>query len=97
MSIRAGAREALIGILVGFIPILLKILPIQNADTFIAILELLVLIVAIKSIDTIKNIPLKTAIGYFLITFTLGFLFMPEWERGIQIILLIVYIISKLK
>jgi hypothetical protein len=97
MSIRAGAREALIGILVGFIPIVLKILPIQDADTFIAIIELSVFIGAITKMDTVKKIPLKTAIGYFLTTFTLGFLFMPKWERGLQIILLIVYIIAKLE
>lgn len=78
MSIRAGARDALIGILVGFIPIVLKILPIQDANAFIAILELLVFIGAITKMDTVKKIPLKTAIGYFFITFTVGLFFMPE-------------------
>jgi hypothetical protein len=96
MSVREGAEEALFGIIIGFVPILIKAVSFQNADTLIGILELGALIGAINSLDTIQQIPVKTALGYFIVTFTIGFLFMPEWERGLQLILLIVYIVAKL-
>jgi hypothetical protein len=99
MSYKEGAQEAIIGIFVGFIPILVKLFANQftNADTILAIFELSVLIGMIKKIDTVKEVPWKTAAGYFFIVFTVGRLFMPEWEAGMQLIYFIMYFISKIK
>jgi len=96
MSVRKGAIEALIGVLVGFLPLVVKILSPQNADWIIAFFELGTVVGSIKAFDTVKNIPLATAIGYFIVTRAIGWPLMPDWERGLQTILFIIYAVSLL-
>jgi len=97
MSIKEGAIEALIGILIGFIPVVIQILSIPNGATYIGIIELGTVIAALNQIDSEEKIPIMYAIGYYLITYTIGWIFMPEWERGLQTISLITSVISYLK
>jgi hypothetical protein len=97
MSAREGAGEAILGISVGLILIAIKAYSSQNADTLIALIQISAILGAIKSYEIVKKIPLKTAIGYFGVTFTIGWRFMPEWERVIQTILLAMYILPKNK
>jgi len=98
LSVKEGALEAVLGILVGFLPIIIKqyFNQLPNIDTIIAILELSAILGAINKLDTIQKISWKIAAGYFLLTFTVGRYFMPDWESVFQVLFLIIYVYSKI-
>ena len=100
MGLQEGVKKASIGIFIGilvplFINTILKQFP--DANTILNLFELLTLVGLIKSIDTIKYIPMPTAAGYFLTIFLVGSLFMLSWEVEFHVILLMIYLLSKLR
>ena len=97
-KIKKAAIEAVVGILIGFLLNAFKenILALPNGTAWIAIIEILPILAFLKDIDIIHRIPVPSAVGYFSIIFTVGKLFMPDWEIGLNIILLIVYILKKI-
>lgn len=100
MGFKKGILEAIGGILLGIIlPVLINLFlkNYPNAATILALIDLLALLGLIKNLETIKEIPITTAAGYFLTVFTIGSVLLPDWEVGFHIILLIVYIFSKIK
>ncbi len=96
MGFSDGAREAVIGIIIGMIVTVIFMLPLEipNAPSILGALHIITFIGLINKIETIKNIPWRTAAGYFLVIFSLGSIFMPQWEIDLHFVLLLVYIIS---
>lgn len=96
-KIMKSAFKTAIGIFVGYLLNISKkyILTVPNGTAWVAIIELLPILGFIGNID--QHIPLATAIGYFGVIFLLGPLFMPEYERGLNLIYLIVYILKKIE
>jgi len=97
-EIKKSIRKTSIGIVIGLILSILKkfISTLPNGMAWIVIIEIAPILAFIRDVDIIQNIPLPTAIGYFLTVFCLGSFFMPEWELGLNIILFIIYVINKI-
>lgn len=87
------------GMIVGYLVNIFKenLLTVPNGMAWLAIIELLPIFAFLGDIDIVQYIPLSTAIGYFFVIFSLGRLFMPEWELGLNLILLIVYVFKKIE
>jgi hypothetical protein len=95
---KKAVTDVLIGILVGFILTIFKenILSMPNGSTWVALIELMPILFFLRDVEIIQYISYSSALGYFLTIFTIGKTFMPEWEIGLNIILLIIYIVKKI-
>ena len=98
-KIKKSAFRTAAGIFVGYLVNIFKenLLTVPNGMVWLAIIELLPIFAFLGDIDIVQYIPLSTAIGYFFVIFSLGRLIMPEWELGLNLILLIVYVIKKVE
>ena len=100
MGFKDGAKEAVIGMVLGIlVPVFINSALKQSPDTitFLHLLEFGTFLGLIKKMDTIEKIPMTTAAGYFLMIFTLGSIMLPIWEVEFHVIVLIIYLASKMK